>query len=215
MKHKCNKCGIEKELTIEYFRSTKQRGKLYLEKICRVCRATAAAIRAKERYHTDLIYKQAKLKSTQVSIDKNRLAKNETYLRRLEGNKRWKLENPDKVKIINNNRNKRRWANPHYKISKIMSNRINAFINDKDGKSWVECVNYTKTDLINHLEKQFRDGMTWDNHGAVWHIDHIKPISWFKFTSKDDEEFKECWSLTNLQPLLVSENLSKGNKYIG
>jgi hypothetical protein len=53
--------------------------------------------------------------------------------------------------------------------------------------------------------------MTWDNYGE-WHIDHIKPISSFTFETCDDEQFKECWSLENLQPMWGVENIKKGNK---
>ena len=88
-------------------------------------------------------------------------------------------------------------------------------IKDKNNNHSFDLLDYTVKDLINHLESKFRDGMTWQNHGSVWHIDHIKPVSWFNFDSKNDPEFKECWALSNLQPLLVHENLSKNNKYIG
>ena len=64
-----------------------------------------------------------------------------------------------------------------------------------------------------HIEEEFQDGMTWDNYGE-WHIDHIVPKSFFKYTSTDDVEFKYCWSLNNLQPLWAEENLGKSNKII-
>ena len=55
--------------------------------------------------------------------------------------------------------------------------------------------------------------MSWDNYGRNgWEIDHIKPISSFNFNSYKDKEFKECWSLENLQPLWAEENIRKSNK---
>lgn len=84
----------------------------------------------------------------------------------------------------------------------------------KDKNSWTKLVDYTKFDLMKHLEKQFTEGMTWENYGK-WHIDHIKPVTAFKFNSYKDKEFKECWSLSNLQPLWASDNIRKGNKYEG
>ncbi len=74
--------------------------------------------------------------------------------------------------------------------------------------------NYTVDDLKRHLESKFQDGMSWDNYGE-WHIDHIKPETWFNYSSVDDEEFKKCWALDNLQPMWAKENISKGNKYEG
>ena len=55
--------------------------------------------------------------------------------------------------------------------------------------------------------------MTWDNYGE-WHIDHIIPISYFDYSSYDDETFKICWDLNNLQPLWAKDNLIKSNKLI-
>ncbi len=51
------------------------------------------------------------------------------------------------------------------------------------------------------------DPLTW-----VWHIDHIKPHSKFKYTSMNDFEFKECWSLKNLRPYSAPKNLSDGDR---
>lgn len=71
---------------------------------------------------------------------------------------------------------------------------------------------YTSDELMSHLEKQFKDGMTWDNYGE-WHVDHIIPMTLFKFESTDDREFKICWSLANLQPMWGVENYRKGDNY--
>jgi len=84
---------------------------------------------------------------------------------------------------------------------------------NKLGRHWEDLVGYTLKELMNHLEKQFKSGMTWKNYGKVWHIDHRIPISWFDFKSYNAKEFKECWALDNLQPKLVNENLSKCNRY--
>jgi hypothetical protein len=65
-------------------------------------------------------------------------------------------------------------------------------------------------ELRAHLEHQFKDGMTWDNHGE-WHIDHIKPCVQFDLT--DPEQQKECFHYTNMQPLWAFENQSKGASY--
>lgn len=66
--------------------------------------------------------------------------------------------------------------------------------------------------LKKHLEKQFKSNMNWDNFGK-WHIDHIKPMSYFNLF--DLKEQKKCFHYSNLQPLWATENLSKGNRYIG
>ena len=43
------------------------------------------------------------------------------------------------------------------------------------------------------------------------HIDHIKPVS--SFNLEDEDEFLNCCNYTNLQPLLIKDNLSKNDKW--
>jgi hypothetical protein len=62
-----------------------------------------------------------------------------------------------------------------------------------------------------HLEKQFKPDMTWNNHGELWEIDHIKPCALFNLI--DFEQQKQCFHYSNTQPLYLSENRSKGDKY--
>lgn len=58
--------------------------------------------------------------------------------------------------------------------------------------------------------------MNWDNHGTLWHIDHIKPLCKFNFVlpdgTPDYEQIRLANSLANLKPLYVQENLSKGGR---
>lgn len=65
--------------------------------------------------------------------------------------------------------------------------------------------------LRKHLESQFTEGMTWENHGRgddKWHVDHIKPCDSFDLT-QESEQYK-CFNYTNLQPMWQPQNLSKG-----
>lgn len=147
----------------------------------------------------------------------------------------WAKNNKDKTNVykknwIERNREKRNKYLREYSKKKRASNikiRINRSISasilsalkkKKDGRRWEELVGYTIKDLINHLEKQFELWMNWDNYGKydknkkTWHIDHIKPISSFNFNSYNDSDFKECWTLENLQPLEASKNMIKSNK---
>ena len=62
-----------------------------------------------------------------------------------------------------------------------------------------------------HLEKQFKNGMTWNNHGE-WHIDHIIPCA--SFNLRCPVQQLACFNYKNLQPLWASDNMSKGAKII-
>ena len=70
-------------------------------------------------------------------------------------------------------------------------------------------VGCTYKELLDHLESQFEEGMTWENHGE-WQIDHFKAQS--RFDPTIEEEAFKCWHYTNLQPLWAEINISCGNK---
>ena len=73
-----------------------------------------------------------------------------------------------------------------------------------------ELIGCSRKFLREYLEKQFKPGMTWDNHGK-WHIDHIKPLD--KFDPNNIEDVKIANHYTNLQPLWAAENIRKKNKW--
>jgi hypothetical protein len=61
------------------------------------------------------------------------------------------------------------------------------------------------------LEEKFVAGMTWENYGAAWHVDHVKPLA--KFDLTQPEQLLQACHYTNLQPLSVSDNLHKGARF--
>lgn len=82
----------------------------------------------------------------------------------------------------------------------------------------IELLGCSIEQLKQHLEAQFKEGMSWDNYGRgwggkgmqQWHIDHIKSLVSFD-RSDTNWQFK-AFHYTNLQPLWAKENLSKGSK---
>lgn len=109
---------------------------------------------------------------------------------------------------------RRRQESPSAAINARMSAGIkNSLASDKNGRSWESLVGYTISDLMDHLEAQFVNGMTWDNRGE-WHIDHIRPLCSFDFQTPDCPQFREAWALTNLQPLWAVDNLRKGGRWV-
>jgi hypothetical protein len=64
-------------------------------------------------------------------------------------------------------------------------------------------------DLKHHIESQFNGGMTWDNWGSVWHLDHIYPLAAANLDNRT--EFLSVNNFRNLQPLSVKENLAKND----
>ena len=83
--------------------------------------------------------------------------------------------------------------------------------NGKNGYTWESMVGYSRQELMTHLERQFRKGMSWSNMGD-WHIDHILPLASFSFETTNDADFKAAWALSNLMPVWARLNQSKGSK---
>jgi hypothetical protein len=128
--------------------------------------------------------------------------------------KEYRLKNIEKSRNYFREYQKKKRQDPIIRLSNNISRRISeALHGKKSGKRWESLVGYTIEDLKNHLQKHFTKEMSFNNYGSYWHIDHIKPRCLFKYSSIEDKEFKECWSLNNLRPLEASENMSKGKKY--
>lgn len=68
---------------------------------------------------------------------------------------------------------------------------------------------YSPKELKSHIERQFTNGMSWENYGK-WHIDHIVSISQMVRSGCEDPAIINC--LTNLRPLWAEENHSKSSK---
>lgn len=86
--------------------------------------------------------------------------------------------------------------------------RLNNAVKGKSkSKETTELIGCTIDELLLHLENQFTEGMTWDNYGD-WHIDHI--ISCASFNFELEEEQKQCFHYSNLQPLWAEDNINKG-----
>ena len=77
-----------------------------------------------------------------------------------------------------------------------------------------DLLGYTKEQLKEHIESLFTDGMSWERFDEI-HIDHIRPIASFNYTTTECEDFKKCWALENLQPMWASDNMSKGSLWKG
>lgn len=119
-------------------------------------------------------------------------------------------------KYARNYQKRREKRDPKYKISCDFYREIyNSAIRNRPAGKLMKLLGYTKDDLKEHLKKLFKNDMNWQNYGTYWEIDHIIPISMFNYKDIDDEEFKLCWSLNNLQPLEKEKNKEKGNKFIG
>tara|TARA_E500000318_G_scaffold105178_1_gene111819 strand:+ start:502 stop:1335 length:834 start_codon:yes stop_codon:yes gene_type:complete len=130
--------------------------------------------------------------------------------------KKWNEENKERVKEVRNAKIKRRYANDEeFKIRHILNSSIRKHLKkqkiSKKSSGLEIIIGCTFNDLKKHIEKQFQDGMNWDNHGQFgWHIDHIKPVSKFDLRNKANQ--MKAYNFKNLQPLWWKDNIKKSNK---
>lgn len=192
-------------------------------KTCRECGKTPDETSFRPSRHTcrlctNLLSKKTYLEKPEAKArsDKNNISYYQKNKERIIADK---LAKRDKTKY-NSYMKERRDKNPTVKISNAMSAGINYQLR-KNNRSWTSILGYTLDDLMQHLEKQFVEGMSWDNYGLykkngprTWHMDHIIPVTAFTFTSYEDEQFKQCYALPNLRPLWADLNIAKGNKYV-
>lgn len=137
----------------------------------------------------------------------------------------WEKAHPDKVKANKKRRHKtekfKAWRK-QYKANRFATDINFKLLERYRKRLWDAVKGNNKSDkTINllgcdieffkaYIESKFVDGMTWENYGIRWHIDHIKPCAAFNLSI--DNEQKLCFHYTNLQPLFAEDNLSKGAK---
>ena len=171
---------------------------------------------------------------TPKRMEYNRLLKRKNYKKDKERQAIYWINNPESFKQreiwvktynktykkqhrlrINLQRKTRRKNDPNFKMRNTLRSRIWTVLKRRNttrlGSTLTLLgVNSVET-VIKHIEKQFKNGMTWNNHGE-WHLDHIKPCASFDLTCPVQQ--LACFNYKNLQPLEAFENMSKGAKII-
>lgn len=209
----CSKCGIEK--SISNFQKNK-RMKDGMDNWCKLCRNCYARNRInnlsaeekekrlekKRKFHWENREKilETKRKYNLNNVENHRKASMEYY-----------YKNKDKVRKYKNNYEKeRKEKDISYKLRINLRARIREAIKNNGTKksySTIFLIGCEVDYLRQHLESQFKTGMSWSNYGE-WEIDHIQPCSSFDLTNEQQQ--KECFHYTNLQPLWKNENRIKG-----
>lgn len=167
-----------------------------------------------------------KNKEKHKEMQKNWYEKNKEKLK--ESRKKYRDENKNKIKQylkeyakknkkkINERKRKREKTNNMVRLRKVLRHRIyDSIKNNYSIKAYKtqELLGCTVEEAKEHIEKQFKEGMSWENYGhKTWHIDHIIPCA--SFDLSDPEQQKKCFHYTNLQPLWAKDNMSKGAKIL-
>ena len=128
----------------------------------------------------------------------------------------WKQKNPDKNREhIRTCVRKRKLIDPGYRAQCNLRNRfkeIMGVVLDPTRKWNSALIGCDTRQLASHLEAKFKQGMSWENYGTHWHVDHIVPVS--KFDHNIPAHIRQCWHYTNLRPLEASVNLAKSDRIL-
>jgi hypothetical protein len=205
---KCCKCDQIKPATSEYF------GKLSKSKdgfkySCKTCR-TEEYMKNQE-YNILRSQKNYKGNSELIAI-RNKAYKERRREWYKECDRKYYQSNKETIK---ENAKKNHYARLErdvgYKLLSRYRKRLwDALSGRCKPKKTQELIGCTIEELKIHLQKKFKDDMSWDNYGK-WHLDHIKPCALFDFDNKED--IFKCFHYSNLQPLWAKDNLKKSAKY--
>lgn len=230
---KCTECGDNKPATLGYFHAYK-RSPDGVRSVCKVCRAKDHADHQEERASQKKDH-YAKNRDRLLAITHEYYANHTEKQCELAKKRHWKNRDRNLKRMqVNWDENKdvlneRRRPGARERFHRLYGNdlvftlthRVGALIRrtlrfnkKKDGKM-KDILGFTVGELKQHIEGQFSEEMDWDKflRGEI-HLDHKTPVNFFKPESVDDPAFKECWALSNLQPLWARDNLSKGYKIL-
>jgi hypothetical protein len=203
----CNKCNIEKSLDGMVKRAGVSGG-------CRPLCKSCYNLYKKEKYKQDSTgIKETLRKYKEKTPNYFKEYRKENREKLLQQMKSYYQKNSEKLKEdMKNYQRERKKTDIIFNIQSRMRCRLYHFLNKKGvtkKSKTFEIVGCSPEFLKEHLEKQFKGGMDWDNRNK-WHIDHIIPLS----SAKTEEEIYQLSHYTNLQPLWVEDNIIKGNKIL-
>ncbi len=134
-------------------------------------------------------------------------------------NKIWRARNPEQYRARRNEIaqryfQKRLREDVNFKIEMALRSRITGALKGRIKKTakTVELLGCSIKNFAIYLESTFKAGMTLENHGAVWEIDHIIPCALFDLSRPQHQ--RSCFHFSNQQALFVTENRSKRAKVL-
>lgn len=228
----CSKCKIEKDVC-EFYKNPKKEGEVRTR--CKKCMNKISLENYYQNVETERERRRKYHKQYYLENKEKENLRNKTFrennlekireIQRLSSKKirdrdpekhrdktrEWRKNNPDYNVQYNQNRRK---TDIFFKFKTNVRNRIREFLKTKNinkKNKTFDIVGCSPNYLREHIEKQFLEGMNWENYGFYgWHIDHKITLS----SAKNEEEILKLFHYTNLQPLWAEDNLKKSNKII-
>lgn len=150
-------------------------------------------------------------KSCRKVNSKKHYEKNKETIKIKTNSRYHKIKHTEKYKIQRNSKQKEKLkTDKFYCLTRRLRNRLYYGIkntNWKKNSKFIEYIGCNRETLIQHIESQFLDGMSWENIGK-WQLDHHFPLS----KARTENDIYTLSHYTNLRPMWANENKSKNNK---
>ena len=116
-----------------------------------------------------------------------------------------------KIKHYNEYSKARRLYDPEFKLIGNMRCRLGDVLKGKSkSQTTKQLIGVNFEIFIKWIKYQLEEGMTMDNYGSIWHLDHVLPIS--SFNLLEEEELFKAMNWMNIRPMLPVKNIQKSNK---
>jgi hypothetical protein len=108
----------------------------------------------------------------------------------------------------NTNARERRRVDEQFRLERLLRTKTMAAIarNQQTGSA-IDDLGCSIKALKQYLAKQFKPRMSWNNWRRFWEIDHIRRLSLFDLTDRD--QYLAACHYTNLQPLTIAVHRKK------
>lgn len=194
----CSKCGGDPKPISEFYETPKGSGKYRAD--CKDCNNKAS--------------RNYKANNRDKVSEYNKEYKEEHAEEVSEYNSKYNLENRDAIqKRQTKQHRERKKIDPQFNMAHKLRNELRLLIKYGTKKELSYFIVGCSHDfLMMWFEYQFAlsDGMTLENHGELWHIDHVNPIS--NFDLLRESKRKKCFHWSNLRPMYAKPNQSKNGK---
>ena len=219
--HKCSECNEIKSITEFSPRKNKKGEITSYRSECKKCRCKKESQRRqdnKDKYKEKdkQYYEKNKEKINERSKQYNKEHREEICANKKE----YYQKNKDVIKEYHDKNKEKRNIRVRQKrktciqtrVCNSLRSRLSDAVKKAKSNTFIKLLGCTKVDLLNWIQDQFNENMSWNNYGKYWQIDHVVPISWFDLQKKTHQLV--CFHWTNLRPLLKEINMKKKDKII-
>ena len=204
----CTKCKVVKSLN--EFAPRKQRKNNPFASCCRKCEALQKRkYRSENKEHCKTLWKNWRDKNKDKVKVQNRKQYIKNRRNRILLAKEYATKNKDKVRIYNNTyQRERKKYDMWFKLKKILGRRMHHVLVDSHRKSITDkYIGCTGEQFRKHIESLFTSGMSWENYGSEWVVDHRIPLC--SINPENTEQLEKVCHFSNLQPMWYGPNSEK------